>query len=191
METGIYEILNTANNKWYRGQTIDDFDTRWSRHKRALNSGTHVNKHLQRAWNKYGQEAFKFTILSRCAPDFCDELEDYWIGEDYNNPAISYNKKAGGGSSAAMSEETKNKISAAKKGKSHPLYGKKGFDHPKAKPFTCTFPDGHVDRWGSTCEAAKAYGVDDHTISRYLNGKSTPNRNKRTAHLKDTIWQYL
>jgi hypothetical protein len=25
------------------------------------------------------------------------ELEEYWIGEDFNNPAVSYNKMAGGG----------------------------------------------------------------------------------------------
>jgi len=240
METGIYEILNTANNKWYRGQVQADygFEERWYHHKIKLKAGTHGNPHLQSSWDKYGEGAFKFTILSRCAPEFCDELEIYWIGDDYNNPAVSYNKKAGGGNNL-LSEETKAKISEAhtgkklteehkqklsealkgrkptestkkkmseaQKGENHPLYGKKhteetkqkmsesrkGENNPSSKPFTVVFPDGHVDQWGYAREAAEAYGVGKNTISHYLNGKNTPGGRKRTAHLKDTIWQHV
>ena len=42
MNTGIYEIKNTVNGKWYRGQTIDDFDSRWNKHLYKLNTGTHI-----------------------------------------------------------------------------------------------------------------------------------------------------
>jgi len=134
METGIYEILNTANNKWYRGQVQADygFEERWYHHKIKLNTGTHRNPHLQSSWDKYGEGAFKFTILSRCAPEFCNELEEYWIGEDYNNPAVSYNKKAGGGN-GLLSEEAKAKISEALKGTNNPMFGKNHSEDTKQK----------------------------------------------------------
>ena len=129
METGIYEILNTSNNKWYRGQTTDDFSTRWRKHRNLLKTGTHWNEHLQKSWNKYGEESFKFTILARCAPEFCNELEEYWIGEDYNNPAKSYNKRGGGESRGEVSEETRQKLSESSKGENNGMYGKQ---HTKA-----------------------------------------------------------
>jgi group I intron endonuclease len=137
MNTGIYEIKNTVNGKWYRGQTIDDFDSRWNKHLYKLNTGTHYNVHLQKAWNKYGEGAFEFSVLSRCAPDFCNELEEYWIGEDFNNPAVSYNKMAGGGARGAASEESKKRMSEAKKGKnkgklSH-RFGKRHSEETKKK----------------------------------------------------------
>ena len=103
------------------------------------------------------------------------------------------------------SKASKAKISEAKKGEKHHMYGKQHSNETKAKigsaqkgaknyryaPFTVTFPDGTVDRWETTSEAAAAYGVGVMTIWRYLNGVSIPGGAKRTAHLKDTIWSYL
>ena len=117
MNTGIYEILNTKTGQWYRGQTQVSFKDRWKGHRALLNNSKHTNEHLQSAWNKYGSDVFTFRVLARCAPEFCNEMEDYWIGEDYNRPDISYNKMAGGGSVGIPSEETKIKISEAKRGK--------------------------------------------------------------------------
>jgi group I intron endonuclease len=212
MNTGIYEIKNSVNGKWYRGQTIDDFNSRWYQHKIKLKTGTHGNPHLQSSWNKYGEGAFEFTILSRCAPEFCNELEEYWIGEDYNNPAVSFNKKAGG-FNAAHSEETKQKMSESHlgkfKGADNPFYGKqhteeskqkmseakkgkyKGANHSQSKPFTVAFPDGRVDSWGSTIEASAEYGLKYKVIWQYLSGKRTPGKHPRSTHLKDTVWTYI
>ena len=36
---------------------------RLSVHKRELRKGTHSNRHLQCAWNKYGENAFSFVVL--------------------------------------------------------------------------------------------------------------------------------
>ena len=219
METGIYEILNTKNKKWYRGQVQADygFDGRFNRHKQYLKAGNHWNDHLQKAWDKYGEGAFKFTILSRCAAEFCNELEEYFIGEDYNNPAISYNKMAGGGACGSLSGESKVKISEAQKGENNSMYGKrhseaskkkmseaqkgkytgknkckyKGANNHQYAPFTVTFPDGRIERWENTREAGKAYGVVHSCISKYLNDKNKPGKHPPTAHLKDTNWQYV
>lgn len=53
--SGVYEIRNTLNNKRYIGSSINIY-RRWRDHKRMLNLSVHPNKHLQSAWNKYGEK---------------------------------------------------------------------------------------------------------------------------------------
>ena len=67
MRAGVYEILNTKNGKRYIG-SASSFTSRWSRHRCDLKRGTHHSRFLQRAWNKYGAGAFKFSKLLICAP---------------------------------------------------------------------------------------------------------------------------
>ena len=58
----IYEIVNNINNKKYIWCT-SNFPKRKSLHKSKLNNGIHSNKHLQRAWDKYGPESFEFSVI--------------------------------------------------------------------------------------------------------------------------------
>jgi group I intron endonuclease len=206
IDTGIYEILNTENGKWYRGQTIEGFDVRFHKHRWSLNRGEGVNEHLQRAWDKYGEEAFTFSVLSRCAPEFCNELEEYWIGDDYKDSDVSYNKQAGGKNNL-LSEDTKRKMSKSqkiaqnrpdvKRRKSETL--KISMNRPETirkrresqgHAFTCTWPDGRVKHYLSTREAADELGVGNKSIWKYLKGKSTPGFSKKTAHLKGCVFAY-
>lgn len=62
MAQGIYKIINVINNKFYVGSAVD-FTARKRRHWWALRSQRHANKHLQAAWNKYGEQAFIFVIV--------------------------------------------------------------------------------------------------------------------------------
>lgn len=57
--TGIYGIQNKINGNTYVGKTMMNFGDRWDNHKALLRNGKHDNKHLQNAWNKYGE---KYTI---------------------------------------------------------------------------------------------------------------------------------
>lgn len=75
---GIYKITNLLNGKLYIGQARD-IKKRWNEHIRELNNGIHCNKHLQNAWNKYGKENFKFSIIIECAENDLNELEKYYI----------------------------------------------------------------------------------------------------------------
>lgn len=61
---GIYQILNLVNGHRYIGQTLD-FEGRKKAHFRALRKGKHHNLYLQRAFKKYGEEAFEFIVLKR------------------------------------------------------------------------------------------------------------------------------
>lgn len=62
MATGVYLITCTANARRYVGSSNDTV-YRWRKHREKLASGKHWNRYLQRSWNKYGSEAFEFTIL--------------------------------------------------------------------------------------------------------------------------------
>lgn len=55
----IYFIANKVNGKQYIGQT-EDFKTRQKQHLEALRKGIHHSNKLQRAYDKYGEDAFEF-----------------------------------------------------------------------------------------------------------------------------------
>ena len=60
--SGVYRILNTINFKSYIGYSTG-INYRWKNHKKLLRDNTHKNKHLQSAWNKYGESMFHFSII--------------------------------------------------------------------------------------------------------------------------------
>jgi len=107
MNAGIYQIQNLVNWKRYIGSAID-INRRWGEHRRRLLCGTHVNKHLQSAWNKYGSAQFSFKTLLICTP------EQLLIFEQICFKALNpeYNKTPTAGSSFGYkhSEETKQKL---------------------------------------------------------------------------------
>ena len=91
---GIYRIKNLINNKIYIGESID-LDSRLSNHKSALKTGHHINKHLQSAYNKYGEDNFEFKIIELCDTSVRFEKEIYWIAF-YDSFYNGYNMTIGG-----------------------------------------------------------------------------------------------
>lgn len=77
-QVGIYSILHVESGKVYIGSSVC-IGCRWRYHKWDLNRNTHCNDYLQKAWNKYGEEAFSFSILEECTIDLLNEREQYWI----------------------------------------------------------------------------------------------------------------
>ena len=68
-QCGIYVIQNLINDKYYVGQA-QDIVARWKCEKWALNQEKPAwNKHLQRAWKKYGEDNFKFEVIEICDID--------------------------------------------------------------------------------------------------------------------------
>lgn len=65
---GVYVITNIHNNKKYIGSSMN-IKKRWANHKFHLRRNTSKNRHLQNAWNKYGENAFAFSILEIMPPD--------------------------------------------------------------------------------------------------------------------------
>jgi group I intron endonuclease len=62
MDMGIYKIENKINGKIYIGSS-KHIEERFKEHKGLLKNNKHHSKHLQNAWNKYGEENFKFEVL--------------------------------------------------------------------------------------------------------------------------------
>lgn len=54
---GIYKITNLKNGKVYVGSAKDIWHRKLE-HIRELKGGFHANRHLQYAYNKYGDDAF-------------------------------------------------------------------------------------------------------------------------------------
>ena len=110
---GIYGIKNIVNNKIYVGKTGMSFGDRWDSHKALLRSNKHDNRYLQNAWNKYGEENFKFIVIEDCDVCVLNEREIYWI-KFYKDKGLSYNLHDGGDGGynlgKHLSDETKRKI---------------------------------------------------------------------------------
>jgi group I intron endonuclease len=89
VSSGIYIIHNTKNGMIYIGQT-KNMSVRWGDHKTTLKHNTHVNRHLQSAWNKYGADAFEFKILEYCDVDQLDAREQHFLNT-YMKKGVCYN----------------------------------------------------------------------------------------------------
>jgi hypothetical protein len=53
-------------------------ELRWRGHLIALRAQKHINKYLQRAWNKYGECNFEFSIIEQIDEGLL-EREQYWL----------------------------------------------------------------------------------------------------------------
>lgn len=111
---GIYRITNTVNGKSYIGKTGMNFGDRWDNHKSLLRNNRHDNPYLQNAWNKYGENSFKFAIIELVNDsNLLNELEIQYI-KQYKEAGLSYNIHDGGDGGLNLgkhlSDETKRKI---------------------------------------------------------------------------------
>lgn len=77
---GIYRILNTKTGRAYIGSSID-IEIRWRCHRADLTTKIHIDKYLQRAWEKYGPESFVFEVIGECESDILREREQVWIDQ--------------------------------------------------------------------------------------------------------------
>lgn len=95
MGAGIYAIINNKNGKMYIGYTVD-FDMRMSTHWHNLRNGKGLpNKHMQSAWDKYGEKSFGFIVLEEVDTlKNIEALEQQYI-EKYNanQREYGYNKR--------------------------------------------------------------------------------------------------
>lgn len=109
---GIYQIRNLNNNHIYVGQSYD-IPHRFAQHKYMLRKKCHFSKHLQFAWNKYGENSFVFEVLDVCNTYELDEREQNIIDKykpEYNSKILVAKSNLG----FHLSEESKLKISKSK-----------------------------------------------------------------------------
>ena len=115
---GIYKIINLVNNKIYIG-CASNIRTRKNGHIYDLRKGIHKNDYLQKAWTKYGELNFKFEVVELCDINVLHKKEHFWVSF-YNclDRSVGYNLKPTSlNGSSIHSEETKEKLRQANKGK--------------------------------------------------------------------------
>lgn len=84
--SGIYCIENVTNHKTYIGSSKNIYQ-RLLKHFALLRHNKHQNPHLQSAWNKYGEDSFRWYILELCDNSELAKLEQQCIdlfGAEYN-----------------------------------------------------------------------------------------------------------
>jgi len=99
MHCGIYKILNKENGMFYLGRS-KNIKKRWSRHKYELSNNRHHSKHLQRAWNKYGENNFVLEIIETTLEKDLIKKEKYYLKKLKpwkNNIGYNLSKLSGGG----------------------------------------------------------------------------------------------
>ena len=62
---GVYCIEHIDSGTKYIGSS-NNIQQRWREHKSHLRRNKHVNRWLQRAWNKYGEDTFVFSVVYEC-----------------------------------------------------------------------------------------------------------------------------
>lgn len=129
---GIYSITNIINNKKYIGQSVD-VKRRLRNHKWALKHNKHINDHLQKSFNKYGEDCFVFDVICECEEEKLDDMERFYIAHyDCMNPNYGYNAESGGNANKHWSEELTQKMKAIRGGENSGMWGKKHTEETKA-----------------------------------------------------------
>ena len=144
---GIYSIENIVNGCRYIGQSIH-IETREYEHFNALERGVHFNQHLQNAFDSYGRNCFRFSVLEECDTSELSSREIYWMNQygGYQSDSL-YNLVEGGRNTSGennpnygkhWSPEWKSAQSARMKSyfadpTNHPMYGKKHSEESKIR----------------------------------------------------------
>lgn len=173
----IYTILNKINGKQYIGSATS-FYRRRHQHLRNLRSGNHHSIYLQNAWNKYGEENFKFIILEKV-----NNKNDLILREQYyfDNIKPEYNicKVAGSRLGQKHTEETKLLL------KNNNWKGILDVNNPFSKKCYQYDLDGNfIKEWNAVMQVSREIGLSDSIIVRCLKGKT------RTAHKFQWFYEY-
>lgn len=113
-KSGIYGIVNLNDGRVYVGQAANIW-LRCNQHFNSLRRGDHRNLRLQRAYERDGEASFLFFIIEFCDTTDIDAKETSWISFHSKRYNICLEGTSRRGIRA--SDESKAKMSAAKKGK--------------------------------------------------------------------------
>jgi len=128
MTTAIYKITVEGSDKIYIG-SAKDYAKRMAHHLSELRGNRHRNSHLQRIYDKYGEDSLRFEIVEKCSIDDLLVREQVWIDKYDFASLINICPKAGNTLGRFHSEETRKLISENHhdtSGENNPMYGMSG-----------------------------------------------------------------
>lgn len=109
--SGIYRIVCTVTGKPYIGSAIN-LRKRRIKHFHLLRNSTHHSITLQRAFDKYGEDAFIFEVIEFILPPFLLEREQYWLDLllPFGESGYNIDRVAGSRLGHTPSAETREKL---------------------------------------------------------------------------------
>lgn len=112
MTSGVYVIEHVGSGKQYVG-SASNIPARWRMHRHMLRNNKHHSTYMQRAWNKYGEDAFLFAVVEKT--NLLLAREQHWI--DTLNPVYNTCRVAGSTTGCIPTAAHIAKIVAANTGK--------------------------------------------------------------------------
>jgi group I intron endonuclease len=191
---GIYSIINKIDNKIYYGST-KDWKIRRKIHLNDLKNNTHGNIHLQRAYNRDGQENFIFKFELEVYEQYLLFIEQIYLNNNKNGYNIAINAQSAhkglkhslktkikmrknhkGFKGRKHSNKTKEKMSMIKRGNFLPFEEAKKFVH--SLKLSCQL------EWFEYCKTNKNKGIpyDPRTVYK---------RENKWVHWGDWLGTYI
>lgn len=174
MKGYIYKIENDITRKVYIGSTINP-ESRMLHHFAALRAGKHHSIHLQRSFDKYGEEHFHFSVIDECDADDRLQVEQRYLDELKPFDEKSYNVSPIATNCVLYGE--KNGM-WGRRGEDNPNFGrkhtdeaseeqKKYFSEIHKKPIVCydLSTGAFVNEYLSRLEAEEETGISKSSIS--------------------------
>lgn len=178
-KNGVYSIQAKHNGKYYFGSTTSKkgFICRWRGHLYELRNNIHINKRLQRAYNKYGEDNFEFKIRVVCKKEFCVILEQKYLdiclkakGDIETFWKMGYNSSPNANSGVVYQYAI-----YKKKGIENPAKGRKYSEAAKLKMSKSIgmydLQGNFIKSWLRTPEAAKELNLSRRDIAAATEGK--------------------
>lgn len=200
----IYKIQCEKDGRFYIGASTNPHKRRLE-HFNHLRKGKHHNIFLQRAFDKYGEDSFSYTILEEFEQEDTMWKREEELLEELSN---TYNMMPGGIRGPRMygkgnpkfgkqiSEQQRRLQSEAMSGENHPFYGKKRPEHSELLKRNNPMHTHNIDFSGDKNPNAKHF-ADFEAITKLREDKKTWNEiaiqlNKKSAEaLRKSYKTYL
>ena len=198
----VYIIKNTINDKVYIGETLYSLTRRLKQHFWGAFNKKHesYNCHFFRAIRKYGKECFYIELLEevklsdkKSVKKRIQELEVEYIKkfDSFNN---GYNSDTGGNGGKIYSEDSKRRMSLAKKNNPETLIHLRKVCIPKICPVDVYdyYNGEYIESFSNLKELAKFYNIDhSHCVKVCKNKSKYATINNRRVKLRYSGEPYI